>query len=97
MVLTPPSRREGEQVPTRLAVTLGLLLPSRELSMPRNPGCMPYDNGEHYRAAAMQRSEELLDLLIEHHGNDNATGVRADIPPKIQAQIERRERWSKTK
>lgn len=37
-----------------------------------------------------RRSLDLLDLLIEHHGNDNETGVRADVPSKIAAQLKRR-------
>ena len=36
------------------------------------------------------RSLNFLDKLIEHHGNDNPTGMRADIPPKIARQLERR-------
>jgi hypothetical protein len=37
-----------------------------------------------------RRSLDLLDLLIEHHGKDNETGMRADIPPKIAAQLKHR-------
>ena len=42
------------------------------------------------RTELEERSLNLLDLLIKEHGNDNETGMRADIPPKIAAQLARR-------
>ena len=36
------------------------------------------------------RCLNFLDKLIEVHGNDNATGMRADIPAKVAKQLKRR-------
>jgi len=74
----------------------GLLPPAIDCEKDRRVMIRPpqptIDDGT-YRSDAIARSEELLALLIEHHGNDNATGCRADIPAKIQAALDRREQW----
>ena len=50
----------------------------------------PIDEQYGARLALEEQCLNFLDKLIEVHGNDNATGMRADIPPKIAKQLERR-------
>ena len=52
---------------------------------------LPPIDDQHYVSLDLEdRCLDFLDRLIEHHGNDNPTGMRADIPPKIAKQLERR-------
>jgi hypothetical protein len=50
----------------------------------------PIENDHRMVLDLEDRCLNFLDLLIKHHGDDNETGMRADIPPKIAAQLKRR-------